>query len=105
MTDEQIIKQANKETLDYTLSICDEFLPLPQNGFNKGFIQGAQWHRDNADGWVKEVKELLEDIDMSLYIGDYLKDADIMNFYTRVVKECRLSIQELLSKLPEPPKE
>lgn len=58
MTDEQIRIQAEKE---YPTNMNDENFAVDYLN-NMAYQQGAQWHRDNADGHKDEIIELKKQI-------------------------------------------
>ena len=53
---------------------------------------------DRLRGEVEKLREGLAEVDKSLYIGDDLKDKEVLDFYVEVVKNCKEYIKLLLTE-------
>lgn len=63
---------------------------------------GLEWLDESAESdsgeQVRKLREGLEGIGKSLYIGDDLKDKEVLDFYVEVVKNCKEYIKLLLTE-------
>lgn len=59
----------------------------------------CEWLDESDSGeQVRKLREGLEGIGKSLYIGDDLKDKEVLDFYVEVVKNCKEYIKLLLTE-------
>jgi len=71
----------------------ENFSPSVFNGLVKDIVQVLNQYSLKT----KELREALEEIEKSLYIGDDLNDKEILHFYVEVVKTIKKEIHKALN--------